>query len=119
MNKRKTIFTWILIVGTLIEGIILIINTTKESDDVTSCISTDIVNEKTIEEINEELNQITNGQIISCDKYDNRWSIKLKVEGEKKEIENTINDIDNFIINGYNIECKEGYISLEFDFIEQ
>lgn len=72
-------------------------------------------NNKTLKEINGELNCLKDKTILSASETEGKWYIKLKISGSKEELLKEISKLKNYDINNYIIDKnkKENSIVLE------
>lgn len=66
-----------------------------------------IYNHKTLKEFNEELNCLKEKTILSANEINEKWYIKIKIEGNKEELLNEISKLENYNINDYIINKNE------------
>jgi len=74
-----------------------------------------IYNHKTLKEFNEELNCLKEKSILSAKEIDEKWYIKIKIQGDKEELVNEMSKLQNYDINSYiiNKNKDENSIILE------
>jgi len=74
-----------------------------------------IYNHKTLKEFNEELNCLKEKTILSANEINEKWYVKIKIEGNKEELLNEISKLENYNISDYiiNKNKDENSIILE------
>ena len=74
-----------------------------------------IYNHKTLKEFNEELNCLKEKNILSANEINEKWYIKVKIQGNKEELLNEISKLENYEISDYiiNKNKDENSIVLE------
>ncbi|BCZ46892.1 hypothetical protein psyc5s11_29590 [Clostridium gelidum] len=74
-----------------------------------------IYNHKTLKEFNEELNCLKEKTILSANEINEKWYVKIKIEGNKEELLNEISKLENYNISDYiiNKNKDENSIVLE------
>ena len=72
-------------------------------------------NHKTLKEFNEELNCLKEKAILSANEINEKWYIKIKIQGNKEELVNEMSKLQNYDINSYiiNRNKDENSIILE------
>ncbi|MDR3596788.1 hypothetical protein [Clostridium sp.] len=60
-------------------------------------------NNKTLKEFSEELNYLSNKSILSANKIDGKWYVKVKIIGNKEELLTELGKLKNYDISDYNI----------------
>jgi len=72
--------------------------------------------------INDELKALENGIISDINDSGDSWKVKIILDGNKEEILNSLNKLNNmekYTINEYNIDGKKGNIAVELDLIRK
>lgn len=76
----------------------------KDKNNIMVYNSKDTVhNNKTLKEFSDELNYLRNKNILSANKIDGKWYVKIKIIGNKDELLNEIGKLKNYDINDYSI----------------
>ena len=65
--------------------------------------------------IRNELENIYSLKIINMKKENDKWNVRISVEGSKEEILRIVNKMVEFQIYNYNIDGKEGTLILTLD----
>ena len=65
--------------------------------------------------IRSELENIYSLKIINMKKENDKWNVRISVEGSKEEILRIVNKMVEFQIYNYNIDGKEGNLILTLD----
>ena len=65
--------------------------------------------------IRNELENIYSLKIINMKKENDKWNVRISVEGSKEEILRIVNKMVEFQIYNYNIDGKEGNLILTLD----
>ena len=71
-----------------------------------------IYNHKTLKEFNEELNCLKEKTILSANEINEKWHIKIKIQGNKEELVNEISKLQNYDINSYSINKNKDESSI-------
>ena len=125
---KKEIKEWILMVitvnFTIIQLIFFLQNTltaNKETTQLTNISETKNEDVK-FSTINAELKSLENGIISDINDSGDSWKVKIILDGNKEEILNSLNKLNNmekYTINEYNIDGKKGNIAVELDLIRK
>jgi hypothetical protein len=105
------IFKYILI----ITMVILMISQTffinkinKEKDVAAYNVKRTITKYKSLKEINEELSCLKEKNILSANKIDGKWHVKVKIQGSKQELLDEITKFKKYEISDYIITRSKG-----------
>ena len=119
---KKEIKELILMVITVIFNIIQLIfflqNTltaNKETTQLTNISETKNEDVK-FSTINDELKSLENGIISDINDSGDSWKVKIILDGNKEEILNSLNKLNNmekYTINEYNIDGNKGYFAVK------
>ena len=119
---KKEIIELILMVITVIFTIIQLIfflqNTltaNKETTQLTNISETKNEDVK-FSTINDELKSLENGIISDINDSGDSWKVKIILDGNKEEILNSLNKLNNmekYTINEYNIDGNKGYFAVK------
>ena len=113
--KKIKILHLIVIFITILQICIMIFNKKDSSKDVVPCI-TEVKNVKYIKDIEKDFNNINNSTILSYNKIDeSSWIIKCTLNGNKIQVLDAFNKIDNYYINKYNLNYDKENILLELE----
>ncbi|MCR1949741.1 MULTISPECIES: hypothetical protein [Clostridium] len=114
MKRIKTLHL-IVIVITIIQVCLLIFYKKDLSKEVVPCI-TEVKNVKYIKDIENEFNDVNNSTILSYNKIDeSNWIVKCVLKGDKNEILDALNKLDDYYINNYNLNYDKENILLEME----
>lgn len=74
-----------------------------------------IHNNKTLKELSEELNCLKNKNILSANKIDDKWYLKVKIIGNKEELLNELEKLKKYDVSDYSISknAEESSITLQ------
>lgn len=74
-----------------------------------------IINHKNLKDINEELNCLKEKNILSANEINGKWYVKVKIQGNREELEDEISKLINYEICDYiiNKTKEENSIVLE------
>lgn len=74
----------------------------KENDiAVYNNVNKTIINHKTLKDFNEELSCLKEKNILSANEINGKWYVKLKIQGNKEELESEISKLKNYEICDY------------------
>ena len=114
----------ITVIFTIIQLIFFLQNTltaNKETTQLTNISETKNEDVK-FSTINDELKALENGIISDINDSGDSWKVKIILDGNKEEILNSLNKLNNmekYTINEYNIDGKKGNIAVELDLIRK
>ena len=122
---KELILMVITVIFTIIQLIFFLQNTLTANKETTQLVTN--VSEIKDEEvkfttINDELKALENGIISDINDSGDSWKVKIILDGNKEEILNSLNKLNNmekYIINEYNIDGKKGNIAVELDLIRK
>lgn len=112
------IFKYILIITMAILMIsqTFFINTiNKEKDVAVYNVNRTISNYKSLKEINEELSCLKEKNILSANKIDGKWHVKVKIQGDKQELLDEISKLKKYEISDYIITRSKGENAIVLD----
>ncbi|WP_291652475.1 hypothetical protein [Clostridium sp.] len=114
MKKIKILHLMVIFL-TIFQVSIMIFNKKDSSKDAVPCI-TEVKNVKYIKDIEKEFNNVNNSTILSYNKIDeSSWIIKCILKGNKIEVLDALNKIDEYYINNYNLNYDKENILLELE----
>ena len=105
------IFKYILIIimGALMFSQTFFINKiNKEKDVAVYNVNRTITKYKNLKEINEELSCLKEKNILSANKIDGKWHVKVKIQGSKQELLDEISKLKKYEISDYIITRIKG-----------
>ena len=105
------IFKYILIIimGVLMFSQTFFINIiNKEKDVAVYNVNKTITKYKSLKEINEELSCLKEKNILSANKIDEKWHVKVKIQGSKEELLDEITKFKKYEISDYIITRSKG-----------
>ena len=115
---KELILMVITVIFTIIQLIFLIQNTltaNKETTQLTNISETKNEDVK-FSTINDELKSLENGIISDINDSGDSWKVKIILDGNKEEILNSLNKLNNmekYTINEYNIDGNKGYFAVK------
>lgn len=121
---KELILMVITVIFTIIQLIFFLQNTltaNKETTQLTNISETKNEDVK-FSTINDELKSLENGIISDINDSGDSWKVKIILDGNKEEILNSLNKLNNmekYTINEYNIDGKKGNIAVELDLIRK
>lgn len=121
---KELILMVITVIFTIIQLIFFLQNTltaNKETTQLTNISETKNEDVK-FSTINDELKALENGIISDINDSGDSWKVKIILDGNKEEILNSLNKLNNmekYTINEYNIDGKKGNIAVELDLIRK
>lgn len=116
MNKLYKYIVITVMIVLVITQVFYIININKVKNiKVYNNAQKIIYNHKTFKEFNEELNCLKEKNVLSANEINEKWYIKIKIEGNKEELLNEISKLENYNISDYiiNKNKDENSIVLE------
>ena len=117
---KELILMVITVIFTIIQLIIFLQNTVtanKETTQLTNISETKNEDVK-FSTINAELKTLENGIISDINDSGDSWKVKIILDGNKEEILNSLNKLNNmekYTINEYNIDGNKGYFAVKLD----
>ena len=121
---KELILMVITVIFTIIQLIFFLQNTltaNKETTQLTNISETKNEDVK-FSTINDELKSLENGIISDINDSGDSWKVKIILDGNKEEILNSLNKLNNmekYTINEYNIDGKKGNIAVKLDLIRK
>ena len=115
---KELILMVITVIFTIIQLIFFLQNTltaNKETTQLTNISETKNEDVK-FSTINDELKSLENGIISDINDSGDSWKVKIILDGNKEEILNSLNKLNNmekYIINEYNIDGNKGYFAVK------
>lgn len=117
---KELILMLITVIFTIIQLIFFLQNTltaNKETTQLTNISETKNEDVK-FSTINAELKTLENGIISDINDSGDSWKVKIILDGNKEEILNSLNKLNNmekYTINEYNIDGNKGYFAVKLD----
>lgn len=121
---KELILMVITVIFTIIQLIFFLQNTltaNKETTQLTNISETKNEDVK-FSTINDELKALENGIISDINDSGDSWKVKIILDGNKEEILNSLNKLNNmekYTINEYNIDGEKGNIAVKLDLIRK
>ena len=115
---KELILMLITVIFTIIQLIFFLQNTltaNKETTQLTNISETKNEDVK-FSTINDELKALENGIISDINDSGDSWKVKIILDGNKEEILNSLNKLNNmekYTINEYNIDGNKGYFAVK------
>ena len=115
---KELILMVITVIFTIIQLIFFLQNTltaNKETTQLTNISETKNEDVK-FSTINAELKTLENGIISDINDSGDSWKVKIILDGNKEEILNSLNKLNNmekYTINEYNIDGNKGYFAVK------
>lgn len=115
---KELILMVITVIFTIIQLIFFLQNTltaNKETTQLTNISETKNEDVK-FSTINDELKALENGIISDINDSGDSWKVKIILDGNKEEILNSLNKLNNmekYTINEYNIDGNKGYFAIK------
>ena len=115
---KELILMVITVIFTIIQLIFFLQNTltaNKETTQLTNISETKNEDVK-FSTINDELKSLENGIISDINGSGDSWKVKIILDGNKEEILNSLNKLNNmekYTINEYNIDGNKGYFAVK------
>lgn len=115
---KELILMVITVIFTIIQLIFFLQNTVtanKETTQLTNISETKNEDVK-FSTINDELKALENGIISDINDSGDSWKVKIILDGNKEEILNSLNKLNNmekYTINKYNIDGNKGYFAVK------
>ena len=114
MNRMlKSFWLTIFCILLMLQMIILYINNFNTNGK--NIIKEEYKEEKSLYDIYEELNVLTEKQIINAEHIDEKWKIQLRINGDKDQLIKELNKLKAYKLTNYDIynDNNESYIVLE------
>ena len=117
---KELILMVITVIFTIIQLIFFLQNTVtanKETTQLTNISETKNEDVK-FSTINAELKTLENGIISDINDSGDSWKVKIILDGNKEEILNSLNKLNNmekYTINKYNMDGNKGYFAVKLD----
>ena len=121
---KELILMVITVIFTIIQLIFFLQNTltaNKETTQLTNISETKNEDVK-FSTINDELKALENGIISDINDSGDSWKVKIILDGNKEEILNSLNKLNNmekYTINEYNIDGNKGYFAVKLYLIRK
>ncbi|WP_160688819.1 hypothetical protein [Clostridium sp. C2-6-12] len=109
MNKiYKNILILIMVVIASVQG--WFISNINKQKNIVVCnnINSEIINNKSLKDINEELSCLNDKNILSANEVNGKWYVKVKIKGDKDKLVQEISKLKNYEINDYFINRVKG-----------
>lgn len=87
----------------------------EENVRVYNNVNRTVINHKSLKDINEELSCLNNKDILSANKINDKWYVKIKIQGNKEELVNEIAKLKNYEISDYSINRNNVENSIVLD----
>lgn len=115
MNKIFKIFLVTFFISFLLMQIIILYYNNFKINEQTNYIDEKVVQYKSFNNLYEELGVLTEKRIINAETLDNKWKIKLQINGEKDHLIKEVNKLKAYKVLGYTIynDGNESYIIVE------
>ena len=115
---KELILMVITVIFTIIQLIFFLQNTLTANKETTQLTNiSEIKNEDVkFSTINDELKALENGIISDINDSGDSWKVKIILDGNKEEILNSLNKLNNmekYTINEYNIDGNKGYFAVK------
>lgn len=101
MNKMIK-YSLIIMTAIMIMQLLFIYKINKEKNiTVYNSVNRPVIKEKSLKNINEELNCLKGKNIISAKNINGKWYFKFKIQGNKEELLGEISKLKNYEISDY------------------
>lgn len=112
MNKMCK-YSLIIMTVIMIMQFLFIYKINKEKNiTVYNSVNRPVIKEKSLKNINEELNCLKEKNIISAKNINGKWYVKFKIQGNKEELLGEISKLKNYEISDYIINRTKGENSI-------
>lgn len=112
MNKMCK-YSLIIMTVIMIMQFLFIYKINKEKNiTVYNSVNRPVIKEKSLKNINEELNCLKGKNIISAKNINGKWYFKFKIQGNKDELLGEISKLKNYEISDYIINRTKGENSI-------
>ena len=117
---KELILMVITVIFTIIQLIFFLQNTVTANKETTQLTNTSETKNEDVKfsTINAELKTLENGIISDINDSGDSWKVKIILDGNKEEILNSLNKLNNmekYTINEYNIDGNKGYFAVKLD----
>lgn len=115
MNKMLKVFLVTFFIIFLLGQIIILYDNNFKINEQTNYTDEKIMQYKSFNSLYKELSVLTEKRIINAEKADNKWKIKMKINGEKDYLIKEVNKLEAYKILEYTIynDNDESYIIVE------
>lgn len=117
MNKLYKYMLIIIMIGFAFIQILCINYNEKDKNNIMVYSSQNKGSNKTLKELSEDLNCLSNKNILSANKTDNKWYLKVKITGNEEELLNELGKLKKYDISDYSINKnqEESSITLQIN----
>ena len=117
---KELILMLITVIFTIIQLIFFLQNTVTANKETTQLTNISETKDEDVKfsTINAELKTLENGIISDINDSGDSWKVKIILDGNKEEILNSLNKLNNmekYTINEYNIDGNKGYFAVKLD----
>lgn len=119
MNKLYKYMLIIIMGGFAFIQILCINYNEKDKNNIMVYSSQNKGRNKTLKELSEDLNCLSNKNILSANKIDNKWYLKVKITGNEEELLNELGKLKNYDISDYSINKNEEESSITLQINEK
>lgn len=118
---KQSILIVAIVIVSIIQLMFFVYNTfiTNKSEGVEVATTSKIQDQKVkFSTINNELKSLDNSFVSDLDNENDRWEIKIILSGNKEQILNSLNklnDMEKYTINKYNIDGNKGCFTVKLD----
>lgn len=119
MNKKyKHVAIAVMIVLSFVQ--IFCINKLEEEKKSKQCMTPEnIKTHATLAEITEELNCLKGKEILSANKVNEDWHVKVKIKGDKEELLKELSKLPKYEITNFNINKNKDENSVVLELIDK
>ena len=115
---KELILMVITVIFTIIQLIFFLQNTLTANKETTQLTNISETKNEYVKfsTINDELKALENGIISDINDSGDSWKVKIILDGNKEEILNSLNKLNNmekYTINEYNIDGNKGYFAVK------
>ena len=115
---KELILMVITVIFTIIQLIFFLQNTLTANKETTQLTNISETKNEYVKfsTINDELKSLENGIISDINDSGDSWKVKIILDGNKEEILNSLNKLNNmekYTINEYNIDGNKGYFAVK------
>jgi hypothetical protein len=75
-------------------------------------VNSKVIKHKSLKDINEELSCLKEKNILSANEINDKWYIKVKIQGNKEELAGEVSKLNNYEISDYTINRVKGKNSI-------
>lgn len=118
MNKLyKNMIIIIMIVLAFIQILCINYYEKDKTNIIVYSSQSNVQNNKTLKEISKELDCLDNKDILSANKINDKWYLKVKIIGNKEELLNELGKLKKYDINDYSINknAEESSVTLQIN----